>query len=717
MFLSSYMLGITLVLLSVQGSSNEGTVAHICASGRVCSSSDTGLLASAFFEPPSRAQGGWARLRVITTDAGVSDTVRLRAAGFAEGFATFAYIDEMHRRSRLMRRRERLSQLRAFVEVQYAELVAAREAPKDSSDPSLELALVFLAQVEGIHAGYVAAAIAAANASGASPHVLSLIDILELNYDGDAFDILAAAASGVADFVSLRQRRQLRRSSRLARFASLQLSLAAADSLLSTVIPAYPLSAPVTSTYDRDAWLQISLRGRCTAAVVAAVEPRGSTANVSGVWAGHTTWGGFLELLRVYKTYDLRLDHPAVRHGLNFGRTRFSASESMAGTEKGVQASSGRRKARMRLLEQLGTLPITPGRVRWTFSSYPGIMTSTDDWYMLDSGLLVTETTTTAVNARALSQISPLRGIPSWLRAVVANVAAFDALSWAEAFGSGNSGTYNCGWLVLDAAAAESARRRSDGAPRPHGSNPSAELSDADAGWLLLVEQSPLRVDVRDVTRELLRDGVWASANRPFSPHVRADLGYPPEMHAVDAVERGATRPEYFSAVNSPRARILRREAPSVHDTASMLALMRLNAWRTDAESQGLPYVAVSARFDLAPPSDRLRLPDGGSDAKAASSADVLALRSLAVVGPAFSDAADRALPPFNWLDWVGPGFCGGTRGAPCPPAEHATAAQAVPVASLCTVARLPDHAQGVTPGAGGVVLPCEWDLLPAWLV
>jgi hypothetical protein len=254
-----------------------------------------------------------------------------------------------------------------------------------------------------------------------------------------------------------------------------------------------------------------------------------------------------------------------------------------------------------------------------------------------------------------------------------------------------------------------------------------AELS---TGWLTLIEQSPARILSRDATADLLRDGLWASANRPFSPEIRTDLGYPPDPTAALFTFGGSTQPgpAYFSAAENPRARILKREAPNVRDTASMLHLMRLNRWQSDAESQGRPYLAVAARFDLAPRSDPVRKPDGGIDAKAASTEDVLAMRSLAVVGPSTSDGG---LPPFDWRTWSGAGFCGSSQ-APIDPSCSPAGASGgfTEVASMCTVDRLPlsdaDTVSGALPGAGGggalaggapLLLPCLWDeLREAWL-
>lgn len=121
---------------------------------------------------------------------------------------------------------------------------------------------------------------------------------------------------------------------------------------------------------------------------------------------------------------------------------------------------------------------------RSLFSSCGGMVTSTDDWYQLSSGLLVTETTISAVDARALSVLRPSHGVPAWLRVAAANALASSGPSWVELFKLHNGGSYNCMWMILDARAAAAKLRPASG-PAP------ASLADIPDGTLTLLEPVP----------------------------------------------------------------------------------------------------------------------------------------------------------------------------------------------------------------------------------
>lgn len=210
---------------------------------------------------------------------------------------------------------------------------------------------------------------------------------------------------------------------------------------------------------------------------------------------------------------------------------------------------------------------------------------------------------------------------------------------------------------------------------------------------------------------------------------------------ASSAATTGAA---YFSAFNNPRSRILQREAAAIQTAGDMGRLIRLNRWQGDPESQARPYLAVAARFDLAPASDRARAANGAVDGKVASLGDVLALQTALTLGPS-TDHGQQ--PPFDWLHFDGPGYCDSAAPAASPRncatmraaaagaggagagaagkgagdgkgagTSHSNAKPIVDVRSLCTPennaaapAALSSGGASATGGTCPVALPCRW--------
>ncbi|XP_072810877.1 phospholipase B-like 1 isoform X2 [Vicugna pacos] len=74
-----------------------------------------------------------------------------------------------------------------------------------------------------------------------------------------------------------------------------------------------------------------------------------------------------------------------------------------------------------------------------SFSSYPGFLESLDDFYILNSGLVLLQTTNSVYNKTLLKQVVP-QSLLAWQRVRVANMMARDGKQWAEIFSKYNSG-------------------------------------------------------------------------------------------------------------------------------------------------------------------------------------------------------------------------------------------------------------------------------------
>ncbi|KAL5509483.1 hypothetical protein EMCRGX_G004870 [Ephydatia muelleri] len=280
------------------------------------------------------------------------------------------------------------------------------------------------------------------------------------------------------------------------------------------------------------------------------------------VFTSHSTWAGYATMMRTYKHYALKL------------RDQSAASVVM------------------------------------TFSSYPGMMSSIDDYYIMDSGLVVTETTNDVMNGTVLDAITPT-ALLSWQRIRLANWLATGGREWASYVSEYNSGTYNNQYMILDL---KKVKLRT-------------EIED-DALWI--VEQIPGYVASGDQT-SILRTGYWASYNIPFYEYVYDVSGYP------ELVKKFG--PD-FSYQLCPRAKIFRRDEASVKDLSSLGALLRSNNFKQDPYSEGNPANAICSRGDLA----HNPYPGGCIDTKIADYIGALLLTSYAENGP-----THQSFKPFSW--------------------------------------------------------------------
>ncbi|XP_028990893.1 phospholipase B-like 1 [Betta splendens] len=279
---------------------------------------------------------------------------------------------------------------------------------------------------------------------------------------------------------------------------------------------------------------------------------------------GHSSWYTYAATMRIYKHWDFRV------------------SESHTATGK------------------------------MSFSSYPGFLMSLDDFYLLGSGLLMTQTSIGVFNTSLFSQLSP-HSLLAWQRVRLSNNLAHNGQEWAQIFSKYNSGTYNSQYMVVDLHRISLGHSIRDGA-------------------LTVVEQIPGKVVYSDQT-PVLRRGYWPSYNIPFHLEIYNLTGYGVmwKSYGVD-----------FSYDLCPRAKILRRDQAKVFDLNSLKHLMRYNNYKRDPYSKGHPCKTICCRNDLR---SRTPRPTGCYDTKVTDYQMALQLVSEAINGPTMQ----RDLPPFSW--------------------------------------------------------------------
>uniref|UniRef100_A0A673JEK4 Phospholipase B-like n=1 Tax=Sinocyclocheilus rhinocerous TaxID=307959 RepID=A0A673JEK4_9TELE len=210
----------------------------------------------------------------------------------------------------------------------------------------------------------------------------------------------------------------------------------------------------------------------------------------------HSSWYTYAATIRIYKHWDFRLNEPHTATG------------------------------------------------RLSFSSYPGFLVSLDDFYLLGSSLMMTQTTNNVFNTSLYSYITPA-SLLSWQRVRLAHALANTGEQWAKTFSRYNSGQKSTFTYL-------------------HKVHLGNSLED---GALTVVEQIPGLVEYSDQT-QVLRRGYWPSYNVPFHRKIYDLSGYE-EMWK----EYG----EDFSYDLCSRAKIFRRDQSSVSDLNSLKHIMRYN--------------------------------------------------------------------------------------------------------------------------------------------
>lgn len=278
----------------------------------------------------------------------------------------------------------------------------------------------------------------------------------------------------------------------------------------------------------------------------------------------HVTWGQYVNMLRVFKHYNLQYSHPS------------TVSKKVS------------------------------------FSSFPACISSGDDFYLTDRGLIVTETTNDVFNMSLYDYVQPTT-VLYWIRVVVANRMAGNGSFWTQTFAKYNSGTYNNQWQVTDT------KLFTPGMPFV-------------PGTLWVLEQVPGFIVSEDLTSFLTTQGHFPSYNIPYFPFIYNISGYPGQY---------ALYGDAYSYESCPRANIFRRDQGNVATLLDMQNIMRYNEYQTDPLSLGDPCNGISARCDL---NTSTIAAFGGYDCKVSSSSFIKNMTTTALSGP-----TTHIQEPFSW--------------------------------------------------------------------
>jgi len=323
----------------------------------------------------------------------------------------------------------------------------------------------------------------------------------------------------------------------------------------------------------KDLWKKLLLKSHCSL-LIKPVTEEGSK-KISELYAGHNTWDDFMAMNRFFKTYSFKLNGSDDKDG-------FETSKLL-------------------------------------FSSYPGCISSADDYYLSNHKLWISETTLQILD-RSIYQaaLSATESVPNFMRIMSATRSAKDGDEWISLMKEVNTGTYNSQWVVLDYNKFE------------------AGSEDLPAGTLIVMEQAPGKIVDGDMTDRMVDQGYWASYNRPFFGEIAEISGYKTTADKFGDV---------FLTSKNPRAIQFEMLAGTVKDLKSMKLVLRYNPYSQNNSLKSDPASGIAARYDLE--DSKHRVPFGAIDAKVTSASLMERLGSVVVAGP-----TDENLPEFKWSDF-----------------------------------------------------------------
>ena len=266
-----------------------------------------------------------------------------------------------------------------------------------------------------------------------------------------------------------------------------------------------------------------------------------------------------------------------------------------------------------------------------SFSSYPGLVFSDDDFYITSQNLIIQETSIDAFNSSVYKGLGAENVVMEFIRNVVANRLATSGSQWAKLFSRHNSGTYNNQFMIVDL-------KELDTTGRPV----------IKPGFFTVLEQQPNMIHWEDMTDYIRSTGYWASYNVPYFFEIYKYSGF---------LEQFQEDGDYRSHRDTACAKIFAREESSIVNVTSLYHLMRYNDFTNDplsrCEACSPPYssvLTIAARSDLNDPKGKYTKDDftfglyGAIDTKVTSSQLAKHLEFVAVSGPTY-----EGQPPFDW--------------------------------------------------------------------
>jgi len=558
------------------------------------------------------ADNGWSQLFMYTTPSeNVQNEVKMYAAGYLEGVLTSVRLSQYHANYHVsLLRAEKtwhaLDAIRTELKIAAGFLklksnLVPHLMPEESASKYWRYARYYTFQLWGMLEGFNYVA------EHFNVHKLDMIDLLFLNSGGEMATLMMAfSPQSLADRITEQitsksflqmgmyfrklkgthskvhaakqmhaaiERHKIKKGLKANTTTSRLRGFAHFDDLPKQVIndtlgPEALLQGPGRESLDDFHWeARMAFDGHCSAFVRVA---DGS----ADMYTAHNTWGDYTQMTRVWKYYDF-----PIKNGDMMART-------------------------------IG------------MSSYPGAISSMDDFYQLSSGLVVVDTTLEILDPFIWDfvidrQVSGVMTIPNFMHIMIANKMAKTPQHWTALYNTKNSGTYNVQWMVVDYNNFVVGKQVPD-----------------NLFWVL--ETMPGLTHAEDMSHRLRSHGYWGAYNRPFFTDIRKKTKFDKAQKKLGNL---------YSWQDNPRAIIFKGLA-GLNAIPDMRNMIYRNKYPLGGISPNTPGHDISARFDISP---MTAFPNGGYDAKLTSKCLMGLFATQMVSGPVHTD-----VPVFSWKNGDG---------------------------------------------------------------
>jgi hypothetical protein len=328
-------------------------------------------------------------------------------------------------------------------------------------------------------------------------------------------------------------------------------------------------------------WRSLTRKGHCSALVKLIKDPKTFKYDLL---SGHNTWTEYCEMMRVlkYKEYEF---------------------EPLNNSIVGMKPKS------------------------INFSSYPGVLFSGDDFYLIDNKVTILQTTLSALNKFVYKGILNLDNyIPEFMRIMITNLISNSGKEWVENYKSYKNHMYITQWTILDYNVLDQLNASLN------------NLKVIPQGMVYLLEEVPGSILSKDITNMVIKDSYFGSFNLPYFPQHMQILGLR-EFVGVDFTSK-EYNPRYFILKN------LHSMVNTLDDFTQMILYNGFRKKKTkipNDPSFSDPSNGICSRDDLAKDAEY----HGGVDFKVVNSELVNKMTILAYGGPTYDDSG--FLPPFDF--------------------------------------------------------------------